>query len=212
MTLVTDLDLLRLEPRLFIDAADSGLILLARNDAVASGGTVTSASSDFIDLGLGVTYVVVIDGEPVEVLAVTSATTLDVSRRRLDDESPVLPPADGTGLALTVITFASLLMLHESWALGALGVDPADPVQPVEVAQVLNLDDFRRLIALRTIGQALSRSSALNPASVSLAALAAHYEAPIAEASRRAAARIDLDGDGRADLVRRLDASALLRT
>ena len=45
MTLVTNLDLMQMEPNLFTDAGNSGMTLLSAGDAAVSGGEVTSASN-----------------------------------------------------------------------------------------------------------------------------------------------------------------------
>lgn len=211
MPLITNLDLMRMEPNLFTDAGGSGLTLLAAGDASVTGDTVTSAGSDFTAAGVGTDHVAVLDGEPVEILAVNDATSMDVSRRRLDATAPTLRPAPGTGLALTVVTFELLIERHEAWALGALAIDPAHPTQPIAVGQVLNPDELRRLIGLNVIAKAFARAAALDPANPSLEAMSALYAGLAAESAARTSVRIDLDGDGEADAVRRVDTPVMVR-
>lgn len=211
MTLVTNLDLMRMEPALFTDAGNSGLTLVSANDASVSGNVVTSASSDFVDAGVSTLDVVVVDGEPVEILVVNSATSLDVSRRRADSGAAVLRPIPGTGLGLSIISFDLLLKRHEDWVLEALTISPDHPTNPIETTQIVNLTQIKQLIGLKVVAQAFARSSALDPANGVLDAMAAFYAATVEDATRRTAVLLDLDGDGVADSIRRLDSNVLNR-
>jgi hypothetical protein len=211
MTLVTNPDLMRMEPNLFTDAANSGLTLLNAIDAAVSGDTISSAGSDFTASGVSVNEVAVVNGEPVEILVINSATSMDVSRRRGDLAAPTLQPVPGSGLTLTILSFDLLLEQHETWVLDSLDINPSHPTQPIDVVQILNLEEIKRLIALHVIAQAFARSSALDPPNESLEAMAAWYALQAEESEKRLVARIDLDGDGQADLARRLDASRMVR-
>lgn len=211
MTLVTNLDLMRMEPTLFTSAGNSGMTLMSANDASVSDNEVTSASSDFVDVGVSTLDVAVVDGEPVEILVVNSATSLDVSRRRADSGAAELKPDPGTGLGLSIISFDLLLQRHEDWVLEALAISPDHPTNPIDTSQIVNLAQIKQLISMKVVAQAFARSSALDPENGVLDAMAAFYTATVEDATRRTAALLDLNGDGVADSIRRLDSNLLNR-
>ena len=76
MSIVTNLELMRLEPRLFTDAADSGLTLLSATDGVISDNVLTSAGSDFVATGVSAQDIVVVTGEAIEIKAKMVAASM----------------------------------------------------------------------------------------------------------------------------------------
>ena len=204
MTLITNSYLMRLEPNLFTDAANSGLSLLNASDASVVDDTLTSLGSDFTASGVSTSEIAVVNGEPVEILLLNSATSMDVSRRRVDPVAPVLRPIPGSGLSLAILSFDLQINQHETWVLESLGIDSEHPTQPIEVEQILNPEEIKRFIAF-------ARSSALDTESLSLEAMAMYYANQVQDNAKRIVARIDLNGDGKVDLMRRLDASVMVR-
>lgn len=210
-TITSDRDLLVIEPSLFIGAAAAGTTLLTTSDAAVAGTRLTSASADFVTQQIDNGHVAVVNGVVIEIVERIQATELDVSLPRASQEDQKIAPGDGSGLALQIISFARLIDQVQNSILGALGIDPDDPVRPLEVSSILNPSEVGTMIALRTIQLAFEAASALAPTDASLANRAALYQRRAAEAMRQTAAAIDLDGDGRPDTTRRLDAVVFVR-
>lgn len=208
MALINNLELMRVEPKLFEDAGSSGMVLATATDGVISSNTLSSASSDFTAAGVAVGDIVVADGEAMEITAINSATSLSVSRRRSKSATSVLQPKAGTTLSLSIFSFEIVIERVESWVLVALGIGAG---QGVQLADVLNQEDLKRLIVLRTIAQGFARSAAVDPLSAPLAALEVFYEQLADETARLTLALVDSNGDGQVDAVRKIGAAALTR-
>jgi hypothetical protein len=211
MALINDRDILLLEPSVFVGAEAAATLLRNVLDGVVSGSTITSASSNFVTLNIDFGHVASITDVPCEVIARPSATQLTVSLPRGATTDPLIDPAPGTGQRLKIPTFKRLIDVSEAWALGALGIDATDPIQPLEPSAIVNLDALKRLIGLRVVHQAFAISAAINPASETLKDRAALYAALLDQAKRNLEVRLDLDGDGVADTVRRLDLVTYVR-
>lgn len=204
--LITDIDLLALEPTLFTDATTAGLVLDDRTNASISGSTLTSVDSDFTTIGIDDGRVAVVDGEPLEIVSLIDATSAQVSRPR-PKSATIIEPKAGTGLAMKIVSFEKRIDDAEVRFRQALGLLADDPVEPVTDAQVLNLDDLAPLVALIAAADIFARAAAASdPEDDSLARRAMIYDALRADALRTAAAMLDLDNDGIADATRRLGA------
>ena len=210
-TIISDRDLLIIEPSLFIGAAAAGTSLLATTDAGIVGTRLTSASADFVTQDIDNGHVAVVNGVAVEVVARIQATELDISLPRASRDDQMIAPGDGGSFSLQIISFARLIDQVQISMLRALGIDPDDPVQPLDVSAILNLGEVGVIIGLRTIQHAFETAAALNPTDASLAARAAMYRERAAQAMRQSAAVIDTNGDGQADATRRLDVVTFVR-
>ena len=122
-----------------------------------------------------------------------------------------IPPGDVTTLALAVRTFGRVIAEVEAWMLGALGIDLADPLLPLDETTILNPQDIREAVALRTIAQAFAAASALAPTDASLADRSSLYSQRAADVRRQTRAVLDLDADGIADAIRHIDVVSLQR-
>lgn len=105
-----DADLLRIEPRVFLDGGPCAQALETGADGQIAGATFTSAGSDFAATGVAAGMALRTDapgdpeGRAVEIVSVDSPTALTVSLSRASaDDDPVPPPA-GTGLSFRVLT------------------------------------------------------------------------------------------------------------
>ena len=205
MSLITDIELIRIEPSIFIDAPNAATTLLSAADGAVSGTTLTSAGSDFAAAGIDAGHVAVVGNEAIEIDERLSATTLAVSRPRTSSTEEKIDPTQGTGLAITVRTFARLIEEEQLMILAALGENPTDPDAPIEESQILNVADIGRLIALRTIAQAFAVAAAADPSDLSLAQRWNVYRSRARQAMHHTAVRLDFDGDGIADATRRVD-------
>ncbi len=211
--LITDHDLLIIEPTVFMHAQAAATALYASSDGAVADTTLSSAAADFAALGIGSEHVAVIAAtKQVEIIARLSGTQLDVSLPRAASGDAKIRPGDGSSLALVIPTFARLIGQVQAAALRALGLDEDDPDQPLEESDIVNPDAVAAVIALRTLARAFAIAAAQEPADESLAARATLYRGLAAEAAAGAAVLLDLDGDGEADATRRFSAAAWQRT
>lgn len=207
----TDIDLLRLEPRLFVDAASAATMLRSGSDGITSGTTFSSAGSDFAAAGIDAGHVIVVGAEVVEVEARQSATSLHVSRPRADDSQDAIDPTPGMDQTFSVPTFERIASQETAWTLGALGIDARHPEHPLDESAVTNAADLRRYVALRVIARGFERAAAGDPGNLALAGRAAHWRAIEQSARHLTAVFLDLDGDGVPDATRRIDDVMLTR-
>ncbi len=210
----TDRDLLAYEPNLFRDVSWLGQRLFAGTCNLI-GTTLTAAAADFAALGVEAGHVVVVDGASFEVLARTGATTLTVSRLRGSHDGAAIPPLPGTSRPLMVTTFAPQIGLAHRQALAMLDLraaaTSAEPDALTE-AMVMNPGELRAWVALAALhlvyaalGAAAGKSDAAEPERAEM------YRRRAAAERARAVARLDTDGDGVADTVRRPSVLTLVR-
>lgn len=211
MLTITDHDLLIIEPSVFSAAVVAGTTLLNVTDATVSGTALTSATSDFAALDIGEAHVAVVNGVAVEVLSRASATQLQVSRPRAADSDPAIAPGDGNNLTLQIISFARLIRRITESTLLALGIDEDHPTVPLAASAIANPAAVQQFIALRVIHHAFVVVAAIAPSDQSLADRAVVYSRQAAIALARAAAVVDIDGDGRPDGTRRLGVVTFIR-
>ncbi len=128
MAMITDRDLLTIEPSIFVDAQGEGTLLTEASDAIVtrSSRRLDSLSSDFISDGITTSHVVVVtyptsDNQVLEITTVSSATNLVVSRIRAQPSDPGIKPQDGSALPIRIITFQRAIDQAQAWVLGAWG-------------------------------------------------------------------------------------------
>jgi hypothetical protein len=213
----TDRDLLALEPNLFRDVGWVSQRLVVGTGSV-SGTTLTMSAQDvtFDAAGVGAGSVVVVDSAPYEVLARPTATTLTISRMRDDPEGPAVTPSPASGKPVAVYTFRPQLGMVHGQVLRMLGIEPSATAEPGDVteASITNPAALRQLecfAALHLIYSAATPPDAdyrtsheFNRAQIYLQRFGAERQ--------RAAATIDLDGDGRPDATRRLNLIQFVRS
>jgi hypothetical protein len=202
MPLINDVDLLTIEPSVFIDAEPASTNLLTLDDGVIAGVALTSASADFVASGIGQGHVAIVNGEALEITERLSGTQLGVSRPRASGDDDAIAPPPGSGLEFKINTFARLIAQTQSDLLAALAIDGDDPDLPLDEADIVNADAVGRYLALRVIERAFSLASAIDVPDESLAARAAHYAALADDLAEGLAVLVDLDGDGEADQAR----------
>lgn len=212
MALIRDRDLLVIDASVFVDAFEVGTTLASGTDGSVSGSTFSSDAVNFQTAGVEEGHVACVNDAALEVLARPSANALTVTRPRASADGPTIPPAAGTGQKFTVTTFERQIAEAQAWALGALGIDPLDPVKPLDESAIVNVDEFARVLALRTIGDVYALAAARNPEDASLAARADLYRDRLRRAMNTTPMLLDLNGDGVADAARRLTTIALTRT
>ncbi|MCI0674715.1 MAG: hypothetical protein L0Y42_02945 [Phycisphaerales bacterium] len=212
MTLISDRDLLVRDPSIFIGATQGATLVWTATDGVVSGTGITSAASNFVNLGVDFGHVVVINDVSCEVVSRLSATQLSVSKPRSLTSDPVIAPAAGSAQTLKILTFKRLSDLAEAWALGTLGIDSTDPSQPLSTVDVVDLEALRHLVALRTIHHAWSMAAAALPADASTQQQASTAAQRLAEAKQHVKVLLKLDGDEHPDAMRRMDVITFVRS
>ena len=111
MAFANDRDLLVLEPLLMRDVGWSAQTLVDVGDVSVVGAVAQSLSSDFNVAGVSAGMIAVIDGVPAEILEVTSATTLTVSRMRSVGDETAIPPAPGSGIIVKFGSFSPRIFI-----------------------------------------------------------------------------------------------------
>ncbi len=202
--LIDDIDLVRIEPRVFLDCQVAATALVAGTDGTVSGTALTSAGSNFVTADIGNGNVIIVNGEPLEVDSRTSATVLEVSRPRAASTDAKIKPVAGSSLAFSVHTFERAILAEESWVLGALGIDPEHPTVPLDDTVIVDLAPVERLIGLRVIARAFETASAQAPTNAALKEQAGTFRRRANEERQRTIAYIDRDGDGVPDATRRI--------
>ena len=218
MAMITDRDLLTIEPSIFVDAQGEGTLLTEASDAsvTRSSRRLDSVSSDFISDGITTSHVVVVtyptsDIQVLEITSATAATTLVVSRIRAQSSDPAIGPQDGSALPIKIITFQRAIDQAQAWVLGALGLVDTGQVDDLDETDITNPEDVKRMIATLTIARVFAGAAAGAPADAGLAAQSALYSTRVKETAHQTRVLIDLDGDGLPEATRRIDVLALVR-
>lgn len=200
----TDIHLLALEPLLFRDVSWlSQRLLLGSCDVAGDTLTLTASDNDLEDANVTAGHVAVIGGVAHEIVERLSDTTARVSRLRALAIDPIIPPAPGTGLAITIHTFAPQIAIVHAQLLRMAG-------SPDE-SQVTNAHDLALVESFGALHLIYAAASALSPPDSALALRAGLYRARFAEERARALLKLDLDGDAVPDATRRLNLIHLAR-
>lgn len=198
----TDRDLLVLMPSLFTEVTwESQRVLTGLG--VVSGSELTLTDSDvlFDAAGVEAGSVLLVDATAYEVTARSGGKKVGLSRVRARDAAPV-PPRAGEGI-VTVITFRPQIDFTHRQLLRGAGVRDASLVS--------NADELAIVEAMGTIAMVCHALSAASPEEASLAARAAQWQRRYESECDRAVVRVDEDGDGAIEQVRRLNGGLLIR-
>jgi len=216
MTFCSDIDLLHWEPNIFRDAAFASQLLLAGTGDL-SGTTFTAAGAPLIDAHIAADQVIVLSGAlagSYPILSVDSASQLTLSVMYdglFPDSGPATPTPAGSaaGLSFAIRTFFPQRRLVSSILLRAAGIG-AETDAPA-TAQIVNTEALRRPCVLGTLQMIYNALAAASTDPAELNIRAELYQRLYRRALGHTIAEIDLDGDGKAELVRRLGSLEMLR-
>lgn len=212
---INDRDLLLLEPNLFRDASWAGQLLVSGSGNV-SGTTLTLTvyDVDFDSARVDAGYVVLVDGTPYEVLARLSATTVTISRLRVDPNESALTPSPVTSKPVTVMTFRPQVSIAHAQVLRMLGIEPASTGESGAItdSDITNPEDLVLVECFAALHMIFAAVSSLSSPTSPLVERMEMYRQRFATERQRAAALIDTNGDGLADATRRLNIIHLTRS
>ncbi len=216
MLLAQDTDLVRLEPNIFTEIVWFSQRLIQATGAV-SGTTLTISAFDtnFDGAQLAPGMVVTINTIPHEVIAKLTSTTAQISRIRPTPDDDVLTPAPVTGAEVILNTFRPQIAIISEEIFRRLGLDPAQTgINPFTGAPAPKLVDPRslaRFCALWTLATIYSGASSLQGPDSVPGKNALRFQDLLQEERRYLAAKIDTNGDGEPDALRRPGVIPLLR-
>ena len=209
-----DRELLVIEPSLVRDVGWAGQKLVSGTGDV-SGTTLTMTAQDvgFDVAGVGSGFVVVVGGVVYEVLARLGASSLTISRMRGSETGATLPPSPVSGAAVEVMSYGPQIGVIHEQLLMMVGIDPqAQAAQGVITeAEIVNGYELRVYEALGALHLVYAAVSALVDENSPAAYKAKMYRQRFASMRGIVVVKIDTDGDGVADVVRRPSVVQLVR-
>lgn len=208
----SDRDLLVYEPRLFDEVAFASQTVFVSGEGEVTGGglVLTVRGAAFDALGVGAGWVAVVGGVAVEVIERQDAETLLVSRLRASAAGAGLPLVEGTGLSVRIATFRPQIGVVHQQVITALGLDGAGGAAPDE-SGVVNPGALVRVEALGALHLVFGGAAALVGSDSILWQKAQSYLARFGAERPRAAAVVDVDGDGVGDVIRRMNVMQFVR-
>ncbi len=199
MSFCTDRTLLAIEPAIFADVPFTAQQRLQVTDGFVSSTTLTSALADFVTAQVDVGSVVLINGVAHEVVQRTDANTLEISLPRTHTTDSAIPGGGGSGLEVTVRTFAPQAEIVHHGLLRLIGIDADDPNPDITVAMVLSGSLLDRVEALGTLELVYAAAASLTGDNSALLMKADEYRRRYRMACNNAVVLLDTDGDGEAD-------------
>lgn len=207
-----DRDLLVLEPNLFRDVGWAAQRLLSVTGSI-SGTTLTVLSGDLAAAGIEGGHVAVVDGVALEVIERLSATTATVSRLRAEVTGAVVAPAAVSAKGTVVTTFVPQIAAAHRRVLGWIGIDPDAGASETAAgawteSMVTNPRGLWMLEAMEALAEIFGAAAVGGEGDQRLRERVDMYRKRASAERARAAARIDADGDGVGEIVRRLHAGS----
>ena len=215
MVFCDDMDLLHWEPNIFRDAAAAAQTLLSGTGDLA-GTTFTLDNGSLYESHIQPNQVIVLSGSIAGSYLIVSVDadgqlTLSVLHDKLfpDDGPPEAAPV-GTALdlAFTIRSFWAQRRVVSGVLEEAIGVAPG---MEDESATIINPQVLKRVCVLGTLQMIYNALAAAAEEPARLALRADLYERLYRQAIRSVCVELDLNGDGEADAVRRLDVRELVR-
>lgn len=202
----TDRDLLVIEPGLMRDVAWIGQRLVRGTGSVSGTSLVLSERDNGLaSQGVGAGHVARIGGNGFEIVGVSGEDTAEVSRLRASAGDAAIGLTAMSDVEVEVYTFAPQIADVHRRVLRMLGLSPAGEAGEGEADEsaVVNSADLVRLEALGALHLIYAGASAGQGKESAAGLRAELYRARFAAERGAVVARLDLDGDGLADVARR---------
>lgn len=212
MPVITDRDLLAIEPDLFRDVGFVAQRLISATGSISSG-KLTISGADFAVAGVTAGHVVVHNNVPLEVIIRNSATQVTLSLLRASIDDVAIPPANAGVAAAVVFTFAPQIAAAHAAVLRMLGLPAAGKGLTGEADEtaVTNPCDLAMLEALRTLSLVWAAAAAIAGPGSNAAARAEQHRLRAARERSTVTARLDVNGDGVVDAERRAGMGVFVR-
>ncbi len=212
----SDRDLLVLEPTLLLQAAFAAQTVL-RGAASITEGQLRFAGANLAAAGVqeGMLAMVGTAGAAIsmEIVSIDSDERATVSLLRSSASEPVRPVPDVPETTSVVVTFEPQRAVVHGLVLRMLGLSAGTtpPSGPLAEDRVKNASELALLESLGSLHLIYSAASALTGPGSPAGARAEMYRERFSRERWRAEARVDTDGDGVADAVRRFNIGMLVR-
>ena len=212
----SDRDLLIAEPGVLNEVGWFGQTI-AQSDIAsidASGLLLTASDGGFTGAGIDGGYIALAGDRAYEIIGVSSATQMLISRVRARLDDPPVGGIPGSGIRLRVTTFRPQIELvhRQLMRMGGIEENDIEADRAVTESQIVNGTDLRPIEVFGALYLIyLSASAGSNPGHPSIQK-ADRYRDRFELERRRVGIRIDLDGDGEADAVRRLNSFRFARS
>ncbi len=216
MTFCTDVDLLHWEPSLFRDAVFASQQLLAGTGNL-NGTTFTVSSGSLTAAHIAANQVIVLSGScngtyPIVSVDSEAQLTLSVLYDGLfPDSGPAAPSPVGTATAepFVIETFWPQRRVVSDLLARAAGIDPQSTTDAA--VRIVNTEAMRRPCVLGTLQMIYSALAAASATPTAFQIRADLYERLYRRAIGQVRVELDTNGDGAADVVRRLSVLELAR-
>jgi hypothetical protein len=204
----TDADLLDYEPNLFRDVMWVSQRLVDGQGAVsASVLTMSSADAGFDAAGVTTGNVAFVGGAAFEVLERISSTAVRLSRPRPTPDYVQIPVANIAGGPARVATFAPQLAIVHAQLLRMLGIEPGEPAE----SDITNPSALRRVECLGALHLIFAAAGSLTAPDSPINQRAEFYRTRFANERERVVVKLDTDGGGEPDVIRKLNVFQMLR-
>lgn len=210
---ITDRDLLAMEPNLFREVGWLGQTILSANATLTAGVLILSGRT-LTGTGVGVGHVVTHGRTSYEVLGVPANDRMTVSLLRQASDGAQVVPADAASSPASIVTFGPQIAIVHRQLLRMIGVQPAGAVlEPGDISEsrITNPADLKLVEALGTLHLIYAAAASPSGDDAPAAQRARAYRERFAQERWQARARVDLNGDGTADVERSMNLAHLRR-
>lgn len=168
--LITDIDLLKLEPSVYSDPFFTGQKRCGGANGLVAGTQFTAAGVDFIESQIAAGMVIylasadnVIKGS-YEITEILDSGHLLASQLRGNSTEPLIPIGSASGLTWSIKTYKPQFAAAENELAYVLRLRPAWPDGPYELSSLTNQEFVKQLLACRLLAQLFANLYGTMPA------------------------------------------------